>query len=213
MYAHIWVEEDQRKVFLGSWWFMAILGLTSSTYKVVEVSLKLSFVRLCAKVPNLIMKINIARMVIAPLVFGLSNCASTVADIVPASKGTQTGEIKVDWRTTVSTESRVAPVTGPVCSPSRSCLVPQQWATTNDGITVRTERDSAARVGADYARSVGALTLGTAGMTGKLRSYINNSSHSSAHAHANANANATNSGGSTPPWDCSDPDGNGYCYP
>lgn len=159
------------------------------------------------------MKTTIVRIVSAPfLMFVLSNCAHTVGDIVPSAKGTQTGDIKVDWRTTVSTESRIAPVSAPVCSASRPCLLNQQWATTTEGITVRTERDSTARVGSDYARSGGAWLLGTAGVTGKLRSDINNSSRSSAHARANADANATNSGGSIP-WDCEDPDGNGYCYP
>jgi hypothetical protein len=159
------------------------------------------------------MKSIIVRIVIAPLaLFALSNCAHTVADIVPVAKGTQTGAIKVDWRTSVTTESRIAPVGTRVCSPSRSCLVNQPWATTEEGISVRTDRDSTSRVVADHARSAGALLLGTAGMTGKLRSNIDNSSRSAANAQANAQAHATSSGGSIP-WDCSDPDGNGYCYP
>lgn len=49
MYARIWVEEDKRKVFSGSYRFVAVLGLTSPTSAVVEVSLKLSFVRFCTK--------------------------------------------------------------------------------------------------------------------------------------------------------------------
>lgn len=154
---------------------------------------------------SILIKIVVA--VVAP--FALSNCVHTVADIVPASRGTQTGAIKVDALTSVSTESRIAPCAG-TCSPSRSSVVSQPWGTTADGITVRTQRESVARVAVDGTRAAGVAAFGGAGVAGRLRSTtnINNSSRSA--AEANAHAHATSSGESIP-WDCSDPDGDGYC--
>lgn len=157
---------------------------------------------------HVIIKLVVA--VVTPVV--LSNCAHTVADIVPAARGTQTGGIKVDALTSVSTESRIAPVCTGTCSPSRSSLVSQAWGTTGDGIIVRTHRESTARLTVDGVRSAGAAAFGAAGVTGQLRSNIDidNSSRSAAEANARA---ASNSQGGSLPWDCSDPDGNGYCYP
>ena len=129
--------------------------------------------------------LNIVAAGILPL--ALSNCSTTVADHVPPARGTATGQIKVDALTQVSTVSRIVPGSGaPTCAPGRNAIASApQWTTSNEGITVTTNRLSkvegfnqvASGVG-NLAQGAGVLTLGIGAVNGKLGTRVNNSSYS-----------------------------------
>jgi hypothetical protein len=129
------------------------------------------------------MKTKIILLAIASAM-ALPSCKSTVADHVPAACGTETGNIRVDALTSVSTLSRIAPV-GAECAQKRTshpCEAPgRRFATTSEGILVSTHRMSgiegfhhgASGVG-DVLGGGGNAAFGAAALGGKLRSNIRN---------------------------------------
>jgi hypothetical protein len=128
---------------------------------------------------------NILAAGVLPL--ALCHCATTVADHVPPARGTATGQIKVDALTSVATQSRIV---APTCTPSRNSVASAApWTTSNEGITVTTNRMSkvegfnqiASGVG-NLAQGAGVLTLGFGAANGKMGTRVNNSSYSSSSA-------------------------------
>jgi hypothetical protein len=135
------------------------------------------------------MKLNLMNILAAGVLpLALCNCTTTVAHHVPAARGTATGDIKVDALTSVATQSRIVPgCVTPTCAPGRTSLASAApWTTSNEGITVTTNRLSkvegfnqvASGVG-NLAQGAGVLTLGIGAVNGKLGTRVNNSSYSS----------------------------------
>jgi len=141
------------------------------------------------------------------LPLALSNCANkTVANLVPPAAGTATGSIKVDSLTQVSTVSRIVPgsVT-PTCGPGRNAVASApQWTTSNEGITVTTNRmapvegyNHVASGTGNLLQGGGVLTGGIGILKGKMRSTTN--------IRNSANATSSSTSSATFPTPCADP--------